>query len=214
LRGTCLVAMDWKTHHRSRPCCLVENKELDSVPAPEPTAEPSGELTLDGCLQLFTEPEQLAPGEAWYCPRCKTHREAEKQMSLWRTPLNLIIQLKRFSFKDFIYRDKIDKMVEFPVKGLDLSPYLTQEDGPAVYDLYGVINHHGGILGGHYTAFARCVDPLQPESSEYDWRLFDDSRVSRVSEERVVTQEAYLLFYRRRAPYLPAPRSTDAEEID
>ncbi|XP_037071195.1 ubiquitin carboxyl-terminal hydrolase 19-like [Pollicipes pollicipes] len=218
LHGNCMVAMDWKTHHRSRPCCLVEDKELDAAPEPGPSlgGEPGADFTLDQCLQLFTEPEQLSPGEAWYCPRCKTHREAEKQMSLWRVPLNLIVQLKRFSFKDFIYRDKIDKMVHFPTRGLDLSPYLTVEpdDGPAVYDLYGVINHHGGILGGHYTAFARCVDPLRPEESEYDWRLFDDSRVSRVTEERVVTQEAYLLFYRRRVPYVATPRSTDAEEID
>ncbi|XP_037071193.1 ubiquitin carboxyl-terminal hydrolase 19-like [Pollicipes pollicipes] len=218
LHGNCMVAMDWKTHHRSRPCCLVEDKELDAAPEPGPSlgGEPGADFTLDQCLQLFTEPEQLSPGEAWYCPRCKTHREAEKQMSLWRVPLNLIVQLKRFSFKDFIYRDKIDKMVHFPTRGLDLSPYLTVEpdDGPAIYDLYGVINHHGGILGGHYTAFARCVDPLRPEESEYDWRLFDDSRVSRVTEERVVTQEAYLLFYRRRVPYVATPRSTDAEEID
>ena len=25
-----------------------------------------------------------------------------------------------------------------------------------MYELYGVINHHGGLLGGHYTAYARC----------------------------------------------------------
>ena len=29
---------------------------------------------------------------------------------------------------------------------------------PPIYDLYGVINHHGGILGGHYTAYGRCPD--------------------------------------------------------
>lgn len=41
---------------------------------------------------------------------------------------------------------------------LDLSPYLSvngSEHG-AVYDLYAVVNHFGGILYGHYTAFARC----------------------------------------------------------
>lgn len=51
-----------------------------------------------------------------YCPSCKEHREATKQMSIWRLPHTLIIQLKRFSFRNFIWRDKIDKMVEFPVR--------------------------------------------------------------------------------------------------
>lgn len=51
-----------------------------------------------------------------YCPQCKAHREATKQMSLWRLPTILIVQLKRFSFKNLIWRDKIDKMVEYPIR--------------------------------------------------------------------------------------------------
>ena len=31
---------------------------------------------------------------------------------------------------------------------------------PPIYDLYGVINHYGGILGGHYTSYARTPDTL------------------------------------------------------
>jgi len=27
---------------------------------------------------------------------------------------------------------------------------------PPIYDLYGVVNHSGSLLGGHYTASARC----------------------------------------------------------
>lgn len=30
-------------------------------------------------------------------------------------------------------------------------------DRPPIYDLYGVANHHGGLLGGHYTAYARLL---------------------------------------------------------
>ena len=40
---------------------------------------------------------------------------------------------------------------------LDLSPYLSSiSEHGAVYDLYAVVNHYGGILYGHYTSFARC----------------------------------------------------------
>lgn len=51
-----------------------------------------------------------------YCPQCKQHREASKQLLLWRLPNVLIVQLKRFSFRSFIWRDKINDLVEFPVR--------------------------------------------------------------------------------------------------
>ena len=37
---------------------------------------------------------------------------------------------------------------------------------PPIYDLYGVINHHGDILGGHYTAYGRCPDPNNSNKNE------------------------------------------------
>jgi ubiquitin carboxyl-terminal hydrolase 19 len=39
-------------------------------------------------------------------------------MSIWKVPHTLIIQLKRFSFKQhtLTYREKIDKLVDFPVR--------------------------------------------------------------------------------------------------
>ena len=62
--------MDWKTSRRPwQPCCLVDDKELESDPEPRPDAEPRGNISLDQCLQLFTEPERLSRDEAWYCPR-------------------------------------------------------------------------------------------------------------------------------------------------
>lgn len=39
-------------------------------------------------------------------------------------------------------------------------------DPAPIYDLYGVVNHHGGILGGHYTSYARCADLTVPFKNE------------------------------------------------
>ena len=109
------------------------------------------------------EPEVLSSEEAWYCPQCKEHREATKQMSLWRLPRYLIIQMKRFSYRNFLWCDKVDKMVDFPTKGLDMSRYflggnVPKGTSPPIYDLTGVVNHYGGILGGHCTAYVRTPD--------------------------------------------------------
>ena len=51
-----------------------------------------------------------------YCPECKAHREATKQLSVWRLPECLIIHLKRFSFRNILFKDKITKLVDFPLR--------------------------------------------------------------------------------------------------
>ncbi len=63
-------------------------------------------------------------------------------------------------------------------RGLDLSPYYTgalpQNEPRPVYDLYGVVNHHGGILGGHYTSYVRCCHPQHSNRNEVgEWMLPD-----------------------------------------
>ncbi|KAK3104177.1 hypothetical protein FSP39_025069 [Pinctada imbricata] len=214
------LSMDWKNNEKFDQYVLVQSKDLeyeedDSFSS---NVDETANITINQCLDLFTEPEVLSPEEAWYCPRCKEHREATKQMTIWRLPHTLIIQLKRFSFRNFIWRDKIDKMVDFPIRGLDLTPYCLGashiSDSLPIYDLYAVVNHYGGILGGHYTSFVRCADLYDPLKNDVDWRLCDDSRVTSMSNERnVVTKGAYLLFYRRREPFkLEHPISYTEEE--
>lgn len=55
-------------------------------------------------------------------------------------------------------------------RGLDLSPYLLgkghDHEPHPLYDLYAVVNHYGGILGGHYTSFVKCCDTTDPKKSE------------------------------------------------
>ncbi|XP_027692640.1 ubiquitin carboxyl-terminal hydrolase 19 isoform X3 [Vombatus ursinus] len=134
---------------------------------------------------------------------------------LWRLPNVLIIQLKRFSFRSFIWRDKINDMVEFPLRNLDLSKFcIGQKDDRQLptYDLYAVINHYGGMIGGHYTAYARLPSDKSSQRSDVGWRLFDDSTVTTVDESQVVTRYAYVLFYRRRnSPVERPPRAPSAD---
>ncbi|XP_058855414.1 ubiquitin carboxyl-terminal hydrolase 19-like isoform X3 [Acipenser ruthenus] len=204
------LVLVWKNNERSKEYVLIESKELEYVEDPGSASEAAraGHFTLEHCLNLFTRPEVLAPEEAWYCPKCKQHREASKQLMLWRLPNVLIIQLKRFSFRSFIWRDKINDMVDFPVRSLDLSNFCNdQKDDtqPPIYDLYGVINHYGGMIGGHYTAYARLPSDKNSQRSDVGWRLFDDSTVTTVEESQVVTRYAYVLFYRRRNSPLERP---------
>ncbi|XP_060948102.1 ubiquitin carboxyl-terminal hydrolase 43a [Limanda limanda] len=174
--------------------------------------------TLDECIQLYTKEEQLAPDDAWKCPHCKKFQQGMVKMSLWTLPDILILHLKRFR-QVGERRNKLSTLVRFPLTGLDMAPHLVKRSqsmrnldlGPwppawkqpsgqhpdmtlpldYQYDLYAVCNHHGGMHGGHYTAYCR-------NSVDAQWYSYDDSSVDLVPEEEVCTRGAYILFYQRR----------------
>jgi ubiquitin carboxyl-terminal hydrolase 4/11/15 len=52
-------------------------------------------------------------------------------------------------------QEKVNELVKFPIEGLDMRQYVLELKDtlePAVYDLYGVVDHYGNLNGGHYTA--------------------------------------------------------------
>ena len=134
---------------------LYDDEELIRKRALRQTRRRNG-ITLDDCLNEFGKNETLSENNAWYCPRCKEHRQAQKKFELWRTPDILVMHLKRFS-SNRNFRDKLDLPVVFPLDGLDLDDrVLWKEEGKTlIYDLFAVDNHYGGLGGGHYTAYAQ-----------------------------------------------------------
>ncbi|CAK60583.1 unnamed protein product (macronuclear) [Paramecium tetraurelia] len=161
-----------------------------------------GEYDLDDCLKAFTKEEILGKGDEWYCNRCKKHVQASKKMEIYKAPQILIIHLKRFktnrisNLGNFYFSNgtqKISSMVQFPHE-LNLNNFvLSKQAGDNlnyIYDLYGVDNHYGGLGGGHYTAYAF-------NSVLNKWIDYNDSN-ARTTSSNVVSESAYLLFYRRR----------------
>lgn len=83
--------------------------------------------------------------------------------------------------------------VEFPVKGLDLSSFVSfASKDSTIYDLFAVSVHYGGLSGGHYVAYAK-------NSEDKQWYNFNDSSTSKVNEAEIKNlRGAYVLFYQRR----------------
>ncbi|KAJ1052308.1 hypothetical protein FZC28_6671g2319 [Saccharomyces cerevisiae] len=181
---------DDKIYNWENPATLP-NKELENAKLERSNAK-ERTITLDDCLQLFSKPEILGLTDSWYCPTCKEHRQATKQIQLWNTPDILLIHLKRFESQRS-FSDKIDATVNFPITDLDLSRYVVYKDDPRglIYDLYAVDNHYGGLGGGHYTAYVKNF-------ADNKWYYFDDSRVTETAPENSIAGSAYLLFYIRR----------------
>eukprot|EP01113_Clastostelium_recurvatum_P027005 TRINITY_DN3249_c0_g1_i3.p1 TRINITY_DN3249_c0_g1~~TRINITY_DN3249_c0_g1_i3.p1 ORF type:complete len:929 (-),score=274.41 TRINITY_DN3249_c0_g1_i3:1131-3872(-) len=193
-----------------------EERDKDVVVHPSARAQEDSEetaVTLEHCLELFTTTERLGMDDLWYCNKCKDHMQATKKFDLWTLPNILVVHLKRFSYRNKYWREKLETLVQFPTRGLDLSRYIKSEQAPGalppVYDLYAVSNHYGSLGGGHYTAYGMNKDNGK-------WYKFDDSWTAEVAETDVVTSSAYVLFYKRRGcenlplpPFVPYPEGDD-----
>ena len=84
-------------------------------------------------------------------------------------------------------------IVDFPLNNLSLEKYVLGYNAKSyVYELYGVCNHHGSALGGHYTAFIK--------GKTDKWYEFNDTRITMLSsDEHIVSPTAYCLFYRKKS---------------
>lgn len=176
--------------------CFDESKwERHEITKHDDGDTASDSISVLNCIRKYCQIEQLEETEMWYCNKCKEHVRAWKQFHLYRAPPILIIHLKRFHYSPLTHRrDKIDLLVHFPLKNLDLRDevmHWNQDEDEPIYDCYAVSNHFGGLGGGHYTAYAL--------NDEGEWSNFDDSRVTKnVDESEVVSSAAYVLYYRRR----------------
>ena len=157
------------------------------------------------CLDLFTREEKLNRKNGWYCGGCKDHVQASKRLGLWKLPDVLVIHLKRFQQTSAVRRTKIDTLVRFPLDHLDLTEYIEphsphRRQDVNVYNLFAVVNHMGGLGGGHYTAAARMLRGEGAGSSgnaDTQWHEFNDASVNTKASETVESPAAYLLFYSR-----------------
>ncbi|XP_065836719.1 ubiquitin carboxyl-terminal hydrolase 3-like [Oscarella lobularis] len=164
------------------------------------------------CLSSFVQKEELQESELYYCLNCKCKQRSTKKFWIKSLPQVLCLHLKRFHFTT-MFRSKIDTHVQFPISGLDMSPYLlsssSSEEASSLYDLGAVIVHHGsGVSSGHYTAYA-CSHVAG------NWFHFNDSHVSRVREDSVLSCKAYILFYvKRQTKEVSIETSDDCHIID
>ncbi len=115
--------------------------------------------------------------------------QVKKRLSFWSFPNILVIDLKRFNSRF----QKNQVPVSFPIDRLDLSPYVVgYKKDSYKYELYGICNHSGGVMGGHYTAFVK--------NANGKWYHFNDTNVTEVVDlNTIISTKAYVLFYRKLA---------------
>ncbi|KAG7496114.1 ubiquitin carboxyl-terminal hydrolase 15 isoform X2 [Solea senegalensis] len=204
------LSLDWEPEIKKKYFDETVVEDFDKHESMEYKPQKKAFFKLKDCIELFTTKEKLGAEDPWYCPNCKQHQQATKKLDLWSLPPVLVVHLKRFSYSRYM-RDKLDSLVDFPLRDLDMSEFLINPNaGPCRYDLIAVSNHYGGMGGGHYTAYAKNKD-------DGKWYNFDDSSVSPASEDQIVSKAGYVLFYQRQdtvkgTGYFALDREEEEEE--
>ena len=145
--------------------------------------------TLCAGFDFFTETELLSGENAWLNDKKGVKEDVKKQVQFWNFPNIVVITLKRFSPDG---SRKLEHLVDFPLEDLDLSKYVIgYNKNSFVYDLFGVCNHMGNVMGGHYTSFVKNADNI--------WVHYNDTSVEKVNNAReIISPMAYCLFYRKK----------------
>jgi len=167
-------------------------KKISMVPEPYfminlPIPQNNKSPTLIDCFNLYVEGELLDGDNCVMDDSIGTKVAAKKNIMFWNFPDILVIDIKRFNTMN----RKNQIMVDFPLENLDLSKYVIGYNKDSyVYNLYGVCNHGGTVMGGHYTSFVK--------NANGKWYHYNDTSVSEVSlTQQIITAKAYCFFYRK-----------------
>jgi ubiquitin C-terminal hydrolase len=140
-----------------------------------------GISSVQESLKAFMKTEVLGTGNEWVCGGCNKKVKASKQMLIDTAPRVLVLHLKRFSFGSSF--GKINKQIKF-----EETLVLQSKHGPTTYYLHGLVVHHGSsVHSGHYVAFVKAANGI--------WHEMNDSSVHVTSVNKVLSQQAYILFY-------------------
>jgi ubiquitin C-terminal hydrolase len=173
---------------------ISDGEKISMVPEPFfiinlPIPADNKSPTLEDCFDLYVEGEIMDGDNCIKIEETSEKIEAKKSIQFWSFPDILVIDIKRFNAMN----RKNQILIDFPLENLNLSKYVIGYDKESyVYDLYGVCNHSGSVMGGHYTSFVK--------NANGKWYHYNDTSVSEVKmEEQIKTPKAYCFFYRKQS---------------
>ena len=162
-----------------------------SLPMPIKLTIMGKPISIEDCMAEYCKEEVLDENNLWSCEGCGKKVRAIKKLQLWTCPPVLVVQFKRFGLAR---TTKDTRMVTYPASNFDISSMisLVQMDASKCYKytLQCVVNHAGGLNGGHYYSYCKDEDTGR-------WFKFDDTSVIEISPSAAITQSAYFLFYIR-----------------
>jgi ubiquitin carboxyl-terminal hydrolase 8 len=181
--------------HVSQILSVANNDSSPLSQTPEPfymvhLSIPPGNKTpsLRDCFDHYVEGELMEGDNAWFNEKTGKKEDVKRSIAFWSFPTILALDIKRFNSRGM----KNQVLVNFPLDDLDLSSYVIgYKKESYVYECYGICNHSGGTMGGHYTAFVK--------NANGKWYHCNDTLVKEVQNlAELITPKAYCLFYRKK----------------
>lgn len=150
-------------------------------------AEPSSApLTLMDLLNEEFKPEPIAD---YHCDACSpTRTNAIRTVRIWRLPVYPIVVLKRFSYDGRKIGRPIAPVSTEPISFQPLFSDETTQQTTHTYSLTSIVDHHGMLHGGHYTAQAKTAA---------GWLIYDDQSVVPCSNGPLFGSATYMLWFER-----------------
>ena len=124
----------------------------------------------------------------FYDDKEKKLKDVVKSTCIYKSSPYLIVQLKRWNHN----LKKNQRIVHYDIHGLDIKPYMHHEAEDKTntkYTLFGIINHSGNIMGGHYFSYIKGFDEK--------WYEFNDTNIKEISPSNLVSNKNYCFIYRR-----------------
>ena len=146
-----------------------------------------GTVSMYDCFDLYCKKETMEGDNAWYNDKTKLKQDVKRGIVFWSLPDILIIDLKRWGSN---YR-KIHKIIDIPIENADFTKYVKGYCASSyVYDLYGICNHSGNSMGGHYTAYIKNANDK--------WYDCNDTMIKEINKENLISDKSYCFFYRKK----------------
>lgn len=173
--------------------CIETNKIMSMTPEPVfiinlPIPQNNKSPSLLDCFDLYVEGEILDGDNSVLDEDIGKKVAARKNLTFWSLPTILVIDIKRYNFAS----KKNQILIDFPLTDLNLSKYVIGYNRETyIYDLYGVCNHGGSVLGGHYTSYVKNANGR--------WYHYNDTSVVEQTQlQQIISPKAYCFFYRKR----------------
>ena len=145
--------------------------------------------TLYDCIEEYLKDVELNGSDQYVLP--KEHKDSGKkidaiiQHNFFVLPKILILNILRVKITSNSIR-KNEAHIHYDEE-IDLNKYCSNNSSN-IYDLYAVGEHHGNLMGGHYTCIVK--------NENGNWYRFNDMQVKKI--DKIQTNRAYTFFYRKK----------------